>query len=91
MKAYLLAAMFAAVANAQVPSDLALSTFGPATFSSPVAVRSPHDGTGRVFVVEQGGTIQVLDKDGASLGTFLDISTQVTAGGEQGLLGLAFD
>jgi glucose/arabinose dehydrogenase len=45
----------------------------------------------RLFVVEQTGDIRII-KDGALLPTpFLDISTKITAGGEQGLLGLAFD
>jgi glucose/arabinose dehydrogenase len=48
-------------------------------------------GDPRLFVVEKGGTIRVL-KDGAVLPTpFLDISSLVSNGGEQGLLGLAFD
>ena len=42
------------------------------------------------FVVEQGGRIMVV-RDGRKLGTpFLDISSQVTSGGEQGLLSMAF-
>jgi len=42
-----------------------------------------------LYVVEQGGTIQRLGPDG-SAETFLDISDEVTAGGEQGLLSVAF-
>jgi glucose/arabinose dehydrogenase len=46
----------------------------------------PH----RVFIVEQPGRIRIL-KDGALLNTpFLNISSLVSYGGEQGLLGLAF-
>jgi glucose/arabinose dehydrogenase len=53
-------------------------------------VTAPPTDRRRVFVVEQGGTIRVL-RDGRKLATpFLDISGRVTAGGEQGLLGLAF-
>jgi glucose/arabinose dehydrogenase len=43
-----------------------------------------------VFVVGQGGTITVV-RGGRKLGTpFLNVSDQVTAYGEQGLMGLAF-
>jgi glucose/arabinose dehydrogenase len=65
-----------------------LATVG--RFDSPLYVTAPPTDRRRVFVVEQGGTIRVL-RDGRKLATpFLDISGRVTAGGEQGLLGLAF-
>ena len=57
--------------------------------NSPVYVTGAGDGSGRLFVVEQGGRIKVFD-NGASLGTFLNISTKISKGGERGLLGLAF-
>src|SRR5262245_60953703 len=58
--------------------------------SSPLFVSHAGDGTHRLFIVEQGGVIRVL-QPGASVPTaFLDISSKVVAGGEQGLLGLAF-
>jgi glucose/arabinose dehydrogenase len=45
----------------------------------------------RLFVVERNGAIRII-KDGTLLPTaFLDISSQVSIEGEQGLLGLAFD
>ena len=43
----------------------------------------------RLYVVQQSGRIRILER-GRLRGTFLDISGLVTAGGEQGLLGLAF-
>jgi glucose/arabinose dehydrogenase len=44
----------------------------------------------RLFVVQQGGRIRVIE-DGRLLSRpFLDISSRVSRGGEQGLLGLAF-
>lgn len=46
-----------------------------------------HDGV-RTFVVEQCGRIQVADN--GSLRPWLDVSSQVSCGGERGLLGLAF-
>jgi glucose/arabinose dehydrogenase len=56
----------------------------------PVAIAAPDDGSGRLFVVDQGGRIWLV-RDGRRAETpFLDIEDRVTAGGEQGLLGLAF-
>jgi glucose/arabinose dehydrogenase len=48
-------------------------------------------GDPRLFIVEKTGAIRII-KDGATLpDPFLDLSAQVSGGGEQGLLGLAFD
>ena len=59
----------------------------PGSYSSPVAVRAPHDGSGRLFVVQKGGAIRVI-KNGVALPTaFLTVS--VTSNSESGLLGLA--
>ena len=62
--------------------------------SAPLAVGAP-DGDDRVFVAEVGGKIKIFDSTtGAPIGTFLDVGPGgedlITAGGEQGLLGLAF-
>jgi len=59
-------------------------------FTAPVFLTYPPDGTNRVFVVEQGGTIRVFpnDPDANATTEFLRIS--VVGGGERGLLGLAF-
>jgi glucose/arabinose dehydrogenase len=58
----------------------------------PVFVTSARDGSGRLFVVEQTGRIRIVTATGKVLATpFLDISALVSKGGEQGLLGLAFD
>jgi len=56
----------------------------------PLGLESPPDGTGRMFVVEQAGTIRIIQNSGLLATPFLDISARVTSGGEQGLLGLAF-
>ncbi|MEO8468611.1 MAG: PQQ-dependent sugar dehydrogenase [Chloroflexota bacterium] len=56
----------------------------------PLTITNAGDGSGRLFVAEQGGVVYSV-KNGAVNGTkFLDISGQVSGGGEQGLLGLAF-
>ena len=60
------------------------------TFSSPLYVAQPPADRRRLFVVEQGGKIVVV-RDGHVLrAPFLDVSSKVVSGGEQGLLGLAF-
>src|SRR4030067_562723 len=62
------------------------------TFTQPVGIVSPSDGTSRLFVFEQTGVIRVFQnsRSVASSSVFLDISSRVLYGGEQGLLGLAF-
>ena len=65
-------------------------TMLPGAVSGPVHVTNAGDGSGRLFVVEQGGYIRVF-KNGAYLPTdFLDIHTLVGTGSEQGLLSVAF-
>lgn len=56
-------------------------------FNEPVYVIGPEGAGGRVFVVEQGGTIKVLGKGKPK--TFLKVSG-VEVGGERGLLSMAF-
>lgn len=57
----------------------------------PILVTHAGDGSGRRFIVEQPGRVRVLTAAGTLLATpLIDISTSVSKGGEQGLLGLAF-
>jgi uncharacterized protein (TIGR03437 family) len=58
--------------------------------SSPVFVGNAHDGSKRLFVVEQTGKIKVLRPGSTSPTTFLDLSANIVCCGERGLLGLAF-
>ena len=60
------------------------------SFDNPLYVTAPPGDRRRVMVVEQGGVIRVLRGGKRLSRPFLDISSRVTAGGEQGLLGLAF-
>jgi len=65
-----------------------LTAFG-SSFNNPVEM--VHAGDSRLFVVEQGGVIKILNDDGSVNSTaFLDIDSIVGSGGERGLLGLAF-
>ncbi len=59
-------------------------------FTLPLAIEQCGDS--RIFVVERGGLIWVLDSLGNRLDTFLNIDPRVNSTqNEQGLLGLAFD
>ncbi len=58
--------------------------------SSPVLVTNAGDGTRRLFIVQQGGIIKVVQPGSNTPTDFLNITTKVLSGGERGLLGLAF-
>lgn len=58
-------------------------------FASPLEIT--HAGDSRLFVVEQGGIIKILNTNGTTNATpFLNLSGIISSGGERGLLGLAF-
>ena len=59
-------------------------------FSSPLGLEQPNDGTQRLFVVQQGGVISIIQNGQVLPAPFLDISAKITTGGEMGLLGMAF-
>jgi glucose/arabinose dehydrogenase len=63
---------------------------GIGAFQSPLYVTAPPGDRRRIFVVEQGGTIRVIRAGKRLSRPFLDVRSLVTAGGEQGLLSLAF-
>ena len=60
-------------------------------FDSPVHIVSTKSEPRRLYVVEQRGTIRVIAQGKVQSGLFLDVRGRITSGGEQGLLGLAFD
>lgn len=64
-------------------------------YSDPTFVTAPTGSSRTIFIVERGGRIRVATYYGSGYvkaGTFLDIRSRVkSSGGEQGLLGLAFD
>jgi glucose/arabinose dehydrogenase len=61
-------------------------------FEAPLQAVSAPGEPGRLYVVEQAGRIRVLDAETGAVEAdpFLDLTSLVTAGGEQGLLALAF-
>lgn len=81
--------MLVSTLSAQVPA-IRLLPFISSGLSAPVFMTSARDGTDRLFIVQQGGIIRVLQPGSTTATTFLDITTRVRSGGERGLLGLAF-
>jgi glucose/arabinose dehydrogenase len=88
-------------AGSPEPSGVASPPFDPAGLTvsfetvvdglkSPLAVTAAGDGSGRLFVVQQGGQIRMVRSGSLVARPFLDISARITSGGERGLLGLAF-
>jgi glucose/arabinose dehydrogenase len=83
----------AALANAAVPSDLALVPVATG-FNTPVAMAAAGDKSGRLFVAELPGRVRVIRNGAVLPAALLDLSPLVSTsscGGECGLLGLAFD
>lgn len=74
--------------TAQTPS-IVLQPF-LADLSSPVFITNAKDGTKRIFIVEQGGIIKLVQPGSTTPTEFLNIASKVLSGGERGLLGLAF-
>lgn len=86
-KLVLIIAFFTIVAKGQT---VALQSFATG-FTAPVEITHPV-GDSRLFIVQQGGIIKIVNTAGAVNATpFLSLpNTLVLSGGERGLLGLAF-
>lgn len=69
-----------------------VDVFPNLSFNSPVGLYHAEDASDRIFVVEQGGTVQVFPNNPVqtTTATFLDLTDSIVSGGELGLLGLAF-
>ena len=59
-------------------------------FSSPVYVTAARDGSHRLFVVEQRGTVRVVKSGTIQSKVYVNLTSEVLSGGEQGLLSIAF-
>lgn len=80
-------------AQAQSPLRLKMSEIARG-FISPIGLVSPNDGSGKLFVIEQGGKVKIIS-DGKTLSRpFIDITNKLDglniAYSEKGLLGMAF-
>ncbi|MFM9903540.1 MAG: PQQ-dependent sugar dehydrogenase [Pyrinomonadaceae bacterium] len=79
--------LFAAVAFSQ---SISLVPFITSGLSSPVFMTTARDRSNRLFIVQQGGIIKVVQPGSTTPTDFLNITSLVRFGGERGLLGLAF-
>ncbi|MBA3961763.1 MAG: PQQ-dependent sugar dehydrogenase [Chthoniobacterales bacterium] len=89
-----LALFFTSLTSLHAQAVPGLSATRVATgFVEPVFVTAPPGDRTRLFVVQLTGQIKILNlKTGATNATpFLDISSEISLNGEEGLLGLAFD
>jgi glucose/arabinose dehydrogenase len=85
-------------AVAVASSSLAVSPIAPELelelvadgFDDPVIMTHTRDGSGRLFIGEQGGVVWIWTGTQILPVPFLDISSLTNGGGERGLLGLAF-
>lgn len=81
----------AAVATAREARGDALRLTRVATgLSLPVFVTAAPGEPNRLYVVEQGGLVKVIERGSVRAAPFLDVRATIVSGGEQGLLGLAF-
>lgn len=77
----------------QTPPALGVTRVFPnLSFSQPVALLQAPNDASRWFVVEQGGLVHVFTNQPqvTTSAVFADLRDRVTAGGEMGLLGMAF-
>jgi glucose/arabinose dehydrogenase len=72
------------------PEQAALRLQRVATLAAPVHATAPRSEPGRLYVVEQAGSIRVLVNGRLRAAPFLDITNLVASGGERGLLSVAF-
>lgn len=83
-----LSSLFPASGQQVSPLEIELEVFATG-LSTPIGIYNCGDE--RIFILEQNSAdIEILDANGAMIGTFLDLSGSVSTGGERGLLGLAF-
>jgi len=54
-----------------------------AGLTNPLDFATAKDGTGRLFIVEQGGTIRIIQRGALLPGPFLNITNLVEWGGEE--------
>ena len=95
LRQYLFTLWFAISALGVAPASFGNITLSPyvSGLAQPVDIANAGDGSGRLFVAEQGGRIRIIQNGFLLAAPFLNLTTApsiVTSGGEQGLLGLAF-
>ncbi len=92
----LLAVLFASTARvnaagATIPKNVKFETV-VSGLNNPLFVTHAGDGSNRLFIVQRTGQILIYKNNALNATPFLNISSLINvSGGEQGLLGLAFD
>jgi glucose/arabinose dehydrogenase len=81
--------LFPINAASQTP-HIQLQSITDTRLTVPTFVTNSHDGTGRMFVLEQGGRIMVVQPGTRAATVFLDLTDRVMTTTERGLLGLTF-
>ncbi|PTA68279.1 PQQ-dependent sugar dehydrogenase [Deinococcus arcticus] len=89
LSALLLAAVLPGPAAAQAPRV----SFSPfvSGLNQVTAITHAGDGSGRLFIAQQDGRVRVVQGGRVQPQLFADLRALTRAGGERGLLGLAFD
>src|SRR2546422_4443740 len=85
----ILAFVFTTELDGQAPR-LALQSAVQDRLTGPLFATNAHDGTGRMFILEQRGRVLVVQRGSTSSTVFLDLTDKVLTSTERGLLGLAF-
>ena len=85
-----LALLLALSSTARAQSAGVEDAFPGLAFRSPLALVAAPGGGDRVYVLEKAGRARTAVLGSGTAGLFLDLSDRVAAGGEGGLLGLAF-
>ncbi len=85
------AVLLATLPGAAGARTSALHLVSVAQVQAPVYATWAPGEQGRLYIVEQAGRIVVLENGRLRATPFLDIRPQVTSGGEEGLLSVAFD
>jgi len=88
--AILVALALPACGSARQPADSGVGLKRIGSFDAPVYVAGAPGFPKLLFVVEQGGTVQVLRGGHRLRRPFLDIHDLISSGGERGLLSIAF-
>lgn len=96
-KRMLLALLVILITAPVLPIAQAQDTAPALTFTSivsgiarPVAITHAGDGSNRLFVLEQTGSVRIIQQGQRLDPPFLNISDKISCCGEQGLLGIAF-
>jgi glucose/arabinose dehydrogenase len=84
---------FCAFAPTAFSQNLSLQPIVTSGLNSPLYVTAAPGDDNRLFIVEKGGAVRLFDRTTGTLQTtpYLNLSSSVSASGERGLLGLAFD